>query len=182
MCYKIAAAIIMLFAAACSDSQTKIDPSTEPALKSEMTAFFTVFKTALEVRDFDRIETLLADDFVYQEPGSPVLSKDGLLEREKRGASGGPISEVSYKVLSASEEQGVISSGVELRFETRLPKGDEVVLFTGVIAQDVTAVRAGDDLLFRSVTVREQQLFRNGEPVGAEAIAEMHAGEGDAPR
>ena len=161
--------------------ETNVKPTTEYSnttmLQAEVSRFLETFRTALEARDFATLETLLAEDFSYREPGSPVLSKSGLLARERRGASGGPVSEIEYDVLSASEANGVITSDVELQFETRLPKAGETILFNGVISQSLTAVRTPDGLLFRSVDVKSQRLFRNGEPVGAEAIEEMHAGD-----
>ena len=170
--------IITLALSACSMPST---PANDPSvLKSnqEMTGLLNTFKDALEARDFETLENLLADDFRYQEPGTPALSKAQLLEREKRGASGGPVSEIEYSVLSVSEAGDILSSDVELKFETRLPKGEDIILFTGVISQTVTAARTNNGLLFKSVEVKDQQLFRNGEPAGAEAIEEMHAGDG----
>lgn len=142
----------------------------------ETEAFLTDFGEALMAREFEKLEPMLAEDFRYQEPGSPVLSKDQLLERERRGAAGGPVSTLEYKVIDAKEIEGPIVADVELTFETRLPEGEETILFSGEISQEVQMRRAGDVLQFVSVEVTEQQLFRNGEPVGTEAIEEMHAG------
>ena len=170
--------IAALALSACDMPSEPVNTPPELRLTEEVTGLLNTFKDALEARDFETLENLLADDFRYQEPGAPTLSKAELLEREKRGASGGPVSEIGYSVLSVSEAGDILSSDVELRFETRLPKGEDTILFTGVISQTVTAARTPNGLLFKSVDVKEQKLFRNGEPAGAEAIEEMHAGDG----
>ena len=151
-----------------------VEPS--PDLRDEVAAHLQTFTEALTARDFSTLEAMLAEDFSYREPGSPVLDKAALLERERRGASAGPVSEIDYTVLSAKEENGRISADVEMVFETRLPQDGETVLFSGSIAQTVLVVREPTGLKFLAVDVESQTLYRNGEPVGAEAIEEMHAG------
>ena len=153
------------------------ESAPDAELKDEVAAFLEVFRAALVARDFDTLETLLSDDFSYKEPEVPAMSKEDLLERERRGASGGPSSEISYQVVAAKELEGLIESEVQFEFQTKLPKDDSVVVFSGLIAQDVSLIRTVDGLLFRSVEVKSQTLFRNGEPAGAEAIEEMHAGD-----
>lgn len=171
------AASALLLSTACETNQPVDYVSEEASLTSEVQTMLSVFKTALESRDFETLESLLSDDFVYQEPGVPALSKEGLLEREKRGASGGPVSEVNYTVLNATENDARIESAVQLSFQTLLPKDGETIVFTGIIDQNLVLVRQNGDMLFQAVTVDRQTLFRNGELVGPEAIIEMHAGD-----
>ena len=170
------AASALLLSRACVTGGSNELVLEETSLRSEVEVSLAVFKTALEGRDFETLEALLSDDFVYQEPGVPALSKEGLLEREKRGASGGPVSEVNYTVLNAKENNARIESDVQLSFETLLPKDGETIVFTGIIDQDLVLVRQDGDMLFQAVTVNGQELYRNGEPAGPEAIEEMHAG------
>ena len=172
----LATSALLLSTACVTDQQTE-SFMEESSLTSEVETMLAAFKTALEGRDFETLESLLSDDFVYQEPGVPALSKEGLLEREKRGASGGPVSEVNYSVLDATETGARIESAVQLSFETLLPKDGETIVFTGIIDQDLILVRQEGAMLFQAVTVNGQTLFRNGEPVGPEAIVEMHAGD-----
>lgn len=173
----ILAVSALLLSTACETERPAEYTSEKASLTFEVEAMLDVFKIALEGRDFETLESLLSDGFVYQEPGVPALSKGGLLEREKRGASGGPVSEVNYTVLNATENDARIESAVQLSFETLLPKDGETIVFTGIIDQDLVLVRQDGDMLFQAVTVNRQMLFRNGELVGPEAIMEMHAGE-----
>lgn len=171
------AASALLLPTACETDRPAEYASEEASLTSEVETMLSVFKAALEERDFVILEGLLSDDFVYQEPGVPALTKEGLLEREKRGASSGPVSEVNYTVLNVTENDVRIESAVQLSFETLLPKDGETIVFTGVIDQDLVLVRQEGGMLFQAVTVNHQTLFRNGELVGPEAIVEMHAGD-----
>ena len=149
-----------------------------PALRAEVVELFDRFESLLVSRNLDELESLLADDLSYSEPGVPVLSKAELMERERRSATANPVSTLEYDVISVKEAGDVIAADVTLDFETRIPQGKEEVLFTGTIEQTVEIIRKGDGLRFLSVTVTRQDLFRNGElAVGAEAIDEMHAGE-----
>lgn len=160
--------------------------TTSNTLEQEALGFINEFKNALEQREFQRLDAMLAEDFTYQEPGSPVLSKLALLEREKRGASAGPVSTLTYTIIDASEKGDLVTANVQLEFETKMPNNDNPniesgsvssgTIFSGTILQVVVLRRTALGFEFKSVDVLSQTLFRNGQPVGAEAIEEMHEG------
>ena len=154
----------------------KAPAKAEVELAEEIEALLATFQDRLLARDFDALESLMTDDFTYVDPKGSTLDRPSLLERERRGSEGKPETQIEHRLLSARSIGPDAEALIELRFRTVIRRGSSEVVYQGRGRERVTLARAQSGWRFRTVVIEEQEMTRNGQTAGDEAIEEMHRG------
>ena len=154
----------------------KVPARAEAELAEEIEALLATFQDRLLARDFDALESLMTDDFAYVDPKGSTLDRPSLLERERRGAEGKPETQIEHRLLSARSIGPDAEALIELWFRTVIRRGSSEIVYQGRGRERVTLSRAGNGWRFRTVVIEEQEMTRNGQAAGDEAIEEMHRG------
>ena len=135
------------------------------------------FQTKLLARDFDALEALMTADFTYVEVDGSTLDRQALLTRERRGAGAQPATEIQHELLSVAGDRQQAEALVEMRFRTVIGSGPSAVAYEGRGRERVLFRYDESSWRFQKVIIEHQELTRNGEAAGIEAIEEMHRGE-----
>ena len=146
-------------------------------LAMSIAALLDTFQTKLLARDFDALEGLMTEDFAYVEADGSTLDREALLARERRGATSQPATEIQHKLLSVEGDESQAEGLVDVQFQTVLGSGPTAVTFAGRGRQRVRFRHDGSTWKFQTVVIEHQELTRDGEAAGSEAIDEMHRGE-----
>lgn len=148
----------------------------EDTLARDIEALLETFQDRLLARDFEALEALMTEDFTYVEPNGSTLDRTSLLARERRGASSKPATEIHHRLLSARSTGASAEAIIELQFRTVITRGTSQVVYEGRGRERVTLARDHSGWRFRAVLIEAQELTRNGQAAGEEAIEEMHRG------
>lgn len=160
-----------------ADAERQAQSQIETAeIREEVAGLLQRFQESLLARDFATLEGLMTEDFAFIEADGTELDKASLLARERRGASGQPATEIEHRLLAVAVQGEAAEARVELRFRTVIGEDASQVVFEGRGEEQLLLQRIAEVWRFRRVTVEKQELTRNGEPAGAEVIAEMHRG------
>ena len=146
-------------------------------LAKNVAALLETFQTKLLARDFDALETLMTEDFTYVEADGSTLDREALLARERRGAVGQPVTEIEHELISVEGDDRQAEAVVEMRFRTVIGQESSAVTYEGRGRERVRLRNDGASWKFQTVVIEQQELTRNGETAGGEAIEEMHRGD-----
>ena len=146
-------------------------------LAKNIAALLETFQTKLLARDFDALEALMTEDFTYVEADGSTLNRESLLARERRGATSQPVTEIQHKLISVEGHGHHAEALLEASFRTVVGSGSSAVTYEGRGRERVRLRNDGVSWRFQTVVIEQQELTRNGETAGAEAIEEMHRGD-----
>ena len=146
-------------------------------LAESVAALLETFQAKLLARDFDALEALMTEDFTYVEIDGSALDREALLTRERRGATSQPATEIQHKLISVEGDRREAEGLVDVRFQTVVGSGPSEVTFRGQGRQRIRLRHDGTSWKFQKVVIEHQELTRDGEAAGAEAIEEMHRGK-----
>ena len=146
-------------------------------LAKSVAALLETFQTKLLARDFDALEALMTEDFTYVEADGSTLDRESLLTRERRGATSQPATEIQHELISVEGDEHHAEALVEMRFRTVVGSESSAVTYEGRGRERVRLRHDGSSWRFQKVVIEHQELTRNGEAAGTEAIDEMHRGD-----
>lgn len=146
-------------------------------LVKNIAALLETFQTKLLARDFDALAALMTEDFTYVEADGSTLDREALLAREKRGATSQPATDIEHELISVEGAGRQAEALVEMRFRTVVGHEPSAVTYEGRGRERVRLRHDGTSWRFQAVVIEHQELTRNGEAAGTEAIDEMHRGE-----